>query len=147
MALRILLADDDPEARSLITLVVGQDPALLLVGEAEDGYAAIALARQHRPDVILMDVLMPFVDGLEATQLIKQQLPGTKVLVLTSLTDEYTLRAAFANGADSFVDKREIATRLLHAIWNAAARRDAPPPDPGRYGLRNGPAGSSTGHW
>jgi DNA-binding NarL/FixJ family response regulator len=135
--LRVLIADDDADLRALVNFILRQDPAVVLVGEAGDGDAAVALARQHQPDLVLMDVKMPGVDGLEATRRIKQDLPTTKVLVLTSLTGEYTLRAAFSSGADSFVDKREMATRLLHAIWNAAARR-VEPLDPKRYDLRGG---------
>jgi NarL family two-component system response regulator LiaR len=93
-----------------------------------------------------MDVMMPGVGGLEATRQIKQDLPATKVVVRTSLPGDYTLREAFARGADSFVDKREIATRLLHAIWNAAARRNEPPLDPGRDDLRGGSADSHIEH-
>jgi DNA-binding NarL/FixJ family response regulator len=67
-----------------------------------------------------MDVMMPLVDGLEATRVIKRELPATKVLVLTNLTDERTRREAFDSGADAFIDKRDIATRLVRAIWNTA---------------------------
>jgi CheY-like chemotaxis protein len=146
VGLRVLIAEDNADSRALIGLVLRQDPAVVLVGEAEDGDTAIALARQYQPDLVLMDVMMPGIDGFEATRQIKQDLPDTKVVVLTSSPGEYTLREAFARGADSFVDKREIATRLLHAIWNAAARRTEPPSNPGRSDYRGDSAGSHTGH-
>jgi DNA-binding NarL/FixJ family response regulator len=148
VALRVLIAEDHADIRALIGLVLRTDPAVVLVGEAEDGDAAVALARQHQPDLVLMDVMMPGVGGLEATRQIKQDLPATRVVVLTNLTDEYTLRMAFASGADSFVDKREIATRLLHAIWNATHAEKMEPPrlDPGRYDLHGGSGGEPESH-
>jgi two-component system, NarL family, response regulator LiaR len=120
MALRVLIAEDEVEMRTLILFLIRQDPAIHLVGEAEDGDDTIVQTRQHHPDLVLMDVMMPLVDGLEATRVIKRELPATKVLVLTNLTDERTRREAFDSGADAFIDKRDIATRLVRAIWNTA---------------------------
>ena len=77
---------------------------------------AVSLVRQERPDVVVIDVMMPRLDGLEATRRIKQEYPATKVLVLTSLTDDATRSEAFEKGADAFLDKREIATVLLPTI-------------------------------
>ena len=96
-------------------------PHVALVGEAPDGEAAISLVRQERPDVVVIDVMMPRLDGLEATCQIKREYPATKVLVLTSLTDDATRREAFEKGADAFLNKREIATALLPAIWHVTA--------------------------
>jgi len=116
LALRILVVDDNADIRVLVTFVLSRDPAFVLVGEAENGESALAFVRQHRPDVVVMDLLMPSVGGLEATRQIKLESPGTKVLVLTSLNDDQTISAAFVNGADFFLDKRDIATRLVPAI-------------------------------
>jgi DNA-binding NarL/FixJ family response regulator len=116
LALRILIVDDNADIRVLVTFVLSRDPTFVLVGEAENGESALAFARQHRPDVVVMDLLMPSVGGLEATRQIKHESPGTKVLVLTSLNDDQTISAAFVNGADFFLDKRDIATRLVPAI-------------------------------
>jgi DNA-binding NarL/FixJ family response regulator len=113
---RVVIADDDVEVRTLVDFILRQDPTVLLVGEAEDGESAIILVRQAQPDLVLMDVMMPGVEGLEATRRIKREWPETRVLVLTSLTDDDTRRSAFLNGADSFITKRDIATRLLVAI-------------------------------
>jgi DNA-binding NarL/FixJ family response regulator len=113
---RVVIADDDVEVRTLVDFILRQDPAVLLVGEAEDGESAIILVRQAQPDLVVMDVMMPGVGGLEATRRIKREWPSTKVLVLTNLTDEETRRSAFVNGADSFLTKRDITTRLLAAI-------------------------------
>jgi DNA-binding NarL/FixJ family response regulator len=115
-AVRVVIADDDVEVRTLIGFILQQDPAVLLVGEAEDGESALILVRQARPDLVVMDVMMPGVGGLEATRRIKRESPDTRVLVLTNLTDDETRRSAFLNGADSFITKRDITTRLLAAI-------------------------------
>jgi two-component system invasion response regulator UvrY len=113
---RVLIADDDVEARNLIGFILSQDPGVLLVGEAVDGDSAIILVRQARPDLVVMDVMMPGVGGLEATRRIKREWPDTRVLVLTNLIDDDTRRSAFLNGADSFLTKRDLATQLLAAI-------------------------------
>jgi DNA-binding NarL/FixJ family response regulator len=92
---------------------------LTLAGEATDGEMAISLVRQERPDVVVIDVMMPRLDGLEAIRRIKREWPDTKVLVLTHLTDDDTRREAFEKGADAFLDKRDIASGLVPAIWDA----------------------------
>jgi len=116
MSPRVLVVDDDWEIRWLVTFVLQRDPNVALVGEAPDGEVAVSLVRQERPDVVVIDVMMPRLDGLEATRRIKQEYPATKVLVLTSLTDDATRSEAFEKGADAFLDKREIATVLLPTI-------------------------------
>lgn len=115
-AVRVVVADDDVEVRTLVGFILSQDPTVLLVGEAQDGESAIILVRQAQPDLVVMDVMMPGVGGLEATRRIKREWPETRILVLTNLTDDDTRRSAFLNGADSFITKRDIATRLLVAI-------------------------------
>ena len=84
-----------------------------------DGEMALSLVRQERPDVVVMDIRMRRLDGLEATGRIKREWPDTKVLVLTHLTDDATRREAFEKGADAFVNKRDIASALVPAIWDA----------------------------
>ena len=116
MSPRVLVVDDDWEIRWLVTFVLQRDPNVALVGEAPDGEVAVSLVRQERPDVVVIDVMMPGLDGLEATRRIKQEYPAMKVLVLTSLTDDATRSKAFEKGADAFLDKREIATVLLPTI-------------------------------
>ena len=120
---RVVIADDDVDIRSLVSFVLCQDPAIILIGEAGDGEAAVSLVRQQQPDVVVMDVRMPGGGGIEATRRIKREWPGVKVLVMTSLADDDTRDAAFVNGADAFLDKRDVDTALLPAVWEAKQGR------------------------
>ena len=119
MAARVLIVDDEVDSCWLAAFVLRRDPNLTLAGEATDGEMAISLVRQERPDVVVIDVMMPRLDGLEAICRIKREWPDTKVLVLTHLTDADTRREAFEKGADAFLDKRDIASGLVPAIWDA----------------------------
>src|SRR5229473_5546603 len=91
---RVLIADDTVDSCWLVAFVLRRDPNLALAGEATDGEMAVSLVRQERPDVVVTDVKMPRLDGLEATRRIKREWPETKVLVLTHLTDDHTRREA-----------------------------------------------------
>jgi DNA-binding NarL/FixJ family response regulator len=113
----------------LVAFVLRRDPNLALAGEATDGEMAVSLVRQERPDVVVMDVMMPRLGGLEAIRQIKLEWPDTKVLVLTHLTGDATRRDAFEKGADAFLDKRDMASALVPAIWDACG---AERPRPGR---------------
>lgn len=126
MAVRVLLVDDDHDIHWLLKIILQGDPTVLLVGEAFDGESAIAEVRLQRPDVVLMDLMMPWVDGLEATRRIKEQWPETKVLILTALSPEASRDAAYESGADGFVSKQDMASSVLPAI-RAVTRR---PPRP-----------------
>jgi two-component system, NarL family, response regulator len=116
---RVLIVDDEVDSCWLVAFVLRQDPNLALAGEATDGEMAVSLVRQERPDVVVMDVMMPRLGGLEAIGRIKREWPDTKVLVLTHLTGDATRREAFEKGADAFLDKHDIASGLVPAIWNA----------------------------
>jgi len=116
VAPRVLVVDDNADIRALVSFVLRREPEIVLIGEAEDGGSAVVFVRQHRPDLVVMDLLMPRVGGLDATRQIKRESPDTKVLVLTSLTDDETRCSAFVNGADFFLDKRDIAAKLVPAI-------------------------------
>lgn len=120
VAVRVLVVDDDEEFRWLLTFLLGQDPAVTLVGVAVNGEAAVEFVRVERPAVVIMDVMMPRLSGLEATRQIKHEWPHTKVLIVTSLIDNDTRRGAFDSGADAFLNKWDVATMLLPAIWHAA---------------------------
>ena len=114
--IRVLLADDQRLVRSGFRMILRSDPELEVVGEAADGVEAVALARTLRPDVVLMDVRMPRVDGIEATRQIGTMTEPPRVLVLTTFDlDEYVF-AALRAGASGFLLKDAPEAQLLAAI-------------------------------
>ena len=114
--IRVVLADDQQLVRSGFRMILRADPELDVVGEASDGVEAVSLARELRPDVVLMDVRMPRVDGIEATRQIGASGEGPRVLVLTTFDlDEYVF-AALRAGASGFVLKDAPEEHLLAAI-------------------------------
>jgi two-component system response regulator NreC len=114
--IRVLLADDHGVLRAGLTALVHAEPDLVVVGEADNGAAAVQLAERLAPDVVVMDLDMPLMDGLTATRMIADRLPNTKVLVLTMQAEEqYVLRVLEAGGA-GYVQKRSADTELMEAI-------------------------------
>ncbi|HEY8526611.1 MAG TPA: response regulator transcription factor [Acidimicrobiales bacterium] len=121
--IRVLLADDQALVRAGFRLLIDSDPGYEVVGEAGDGAEAVALALETRPDVVLMDIRMPGVDGIEATRRIAadERAAGVRVLVLTTFDlDEYVFRALRA-GASGFLLKDTRPAELLSAIQVVAA--------------------------
>jgi DNA-binding NarL/FixJ family response regulator len=124
--IRVLIADDQALVRAGFRVLIDSDPGLQVVGEAADGAAAVELATRYRPDVVLMDVRMPGVDGIEATRRISADrwLDGTRVLILTTFeSDEYVFEALRA-GASGFLLKDTEPADLLAAV-RVIARGDA----------------------
>lgn len=117
----LLIADDHRVVREGLALMLAQDPALRVVGEAADGEAAIRLAHELRPNLVLMDLAMPVLDGIAATAAIRRELPGTEVLVLTSLLQDQTVVAAIQAGAIGYLHKDAGGAELRCAIKAAAA--------------------------
>lgn len=115
-AIRVLLVDDHQVVRQGVRLVLSAQDDIEVVGEASDAFAAIELCKDLTPDVVVMDIGLPGLDGLEATQRIKLAVPSTSVLVLTvEEDDEYVVRAIKA-GAVGFVPKRAAAVDLVSAV-------------------------------
>lgn len=114
----VLVADDQELVRIGLRTLVESEDDLDFVGEAADGLAAVAAAREHRPDVVLMDIRMPGVDGLEATRRIgaDPELAGTKVIVLTTFEVDQYVFDALRYGASGFLLKDTRPPELLHAI-------------------------------
>ncbi len=124
MTIRVLIADDHPVVRSGLAGMLGVEPDLDVVGEAADGAAAVALARELVPDLVLMDLRMPGVDGAAATARITEELPGVHVLVLTTYeTDADILRAVEA-GATGYLLKDTPRDQLVAGV-RAAARGES----------------------
>ncbi|MEU9083091.1 response regulator transcription factor [Streptomyces sp. NPDC048357] len=118
MTTRILIADDQEDIRSGFRLILDSQPDMTVVGEAADGERAVALARELRPDVVLADIRMPRLDGLEVTRLLA---PETRVIVVTTFDlDEY-VHTALRNGACGFLLKRSGPTLLIEGVRAAMA--------------------------
>jgi DNA-binding NarL/FixJ family response regulator len=114
--IRVLLADDQALLLDGLRVILGAEADIEVAGAARDGEEAIALARSLRPDIVLCDLRMPRVDGVEATRRITAELPGTRVIVLTTYDhDELVLRALQA-GAAAYLLKDLPATELVHAL-------------------------------
>ena len=116
MTIRVLLVDDQPLLRTGFRLILQTEPDIEIVGEAGDGEVALAQARPLRPDVVLMDIRMPRVDGIEATRRLAELDPAPKVLVLTTYDlDEYVIESLRA-GASGFLLKDAPADDLVDAV-------------------------------
>jgi len=112
----VLVVDDDPLVRAALTLMLGGDAGLSVVGEAPDGAAGLAACRRLRPDVVLMDIRMPVLDGIDATRALKEGDPAPQVIVLTTFdADEHVLQA-LAAGADGFLLKDTPPAEIVAAI-------------------------------
>lgn len=121
MAIRILIADDHSVVRQGLRMFLDLDGELEVVGEAENGAMAIELARDLKPDVVLMDLLMPVMDGLTAIPAIRQELPDTEVIALTSVLEDASVVGAVKAGAIGYLLKDTKADDLCRAIKAAAA--------------------------
>ncbi|MEU4424918.1 response regulator transcription factor [Actinoplanes sp. NPDC024001] len=119
--IRVLIADDDPLVRVGLSMVLGADPDLQLVGEAGDGAEAVEVARRLRPDVVLMDIRMPRMDGLAATEELRRDGPNPAIVVLTTFDTDEHLLGALRLGANGFLLKDIAPTEILSAVRRAAA--------------------------
>jgi DNA-binding NarL/FixJ family response regulator len=112
----ILVADDHTLVRAGIRALVEKLPYAKVIAEAKDGREALRLVREHKPDVVLMDVAMPGLNGLEATSRIRQEFPEVSVIVLSMYANEEYVRGAIHAGASGYLPKRGAATELEEAI-------------------------------
>ncbi|MDW8214527.1 MAG: response regulator transcription factor [Roseiflexaceae bacterium] len=116
MPIRILLVDDHAVVRQGLKMFLSLDSDLQVVGEAENGEDAIRLTRALHPDVVLMDLLMPVMDGSTATALIRREFPETEVIALTSVLEDEAIMKAMRAGATGYLLKDTQAEELRRAI-------------------------------
>jgi DNA-binding NarL/FixJ family response regulator len=116
MSIRILIADDHAVVRAGLRALLAAEPEFVVAGEAENGQTALQLAEQLQPDVTILDISMPLMNGIEVTKAIKAKLSQTRVLILTFHEDESLLRQAIQCGASGYIVKRAVESELVSAI-------------------------------
>jgi two-component system, NarL family, nitrate/nitrite response regulator NarL len=125
VAIRILLVDDQPLFRRALATLIAEQPDFTVVGEAENGLRAVEMARELQPDIVVMDIEMPVMNGVEATRLIRDHQPGVKVIVLTvSDADDY-LFDAIRFGANGYLLK-DLRPEELYDMLRAVMRNETP---------------------
>ncbi|MFQ5854459.1 MAG: response regulator [Anaerolineae bacterium] len=116
MPIRILIADDHGVLRAGLRALLNAEPDLEVIGEAADGYETLRRAQKLGPDVVLLDISMPGPGGIEVTRQVKQELPDTRVLILTVHEDTSLLQEAMRAGAAGYIVKRAVESELINAI-------------------------------
>jgi DNA-binding NarL/FixJ family response regulator len=118
--IRIVVCDDAPEVRELTRLLLELDPGLSVVGLAADGEAAVELIGALLPDVAILDLAMPKVDGLQALPRLRAVAPATRVIVVSGFAAARLAAVAIAHGADRYLEKGEPAERIREAVYEVA---------------------------
>jgi len=126
---RVVVVDDNPDVRALLRIQFRRDPRFEVVGEAGDGSAAIDVAGEAQPDLMVLDRQMPRMNGVDAIPGIRQRAPGTAIVLYTAVADVPTYYAALAAGAIDVVEKAgpvsEFVDRLVRALLDRSSGRDA----------------------
>ena len=134
--IRVLIVDDHEIVREGLRTVLAEQADVEVVGEAGDGERAVSLVRALGPDVVLMDLVMPGMGGLEALAQIREAAPAAQVVVLTNFASDQTVRDAVANGAVGYLLKDVHKSELLQAIRNARQGRPSLHPEAQRHLMR-----------
>lgn len=121
----LVIVDDNPGIRTLLSALARRDGRLQVVGEAEDGQHAIAVVREHQPDVVILDVMMPVMDGIEAIPAIVGASPRTRIVMYSAYADSHD--EAMERGAHGWCLKGEPWDRMAEIILEVVAARDAAP--------------------
>ena len=114
--IRVLVADDHPVVRAGLAAVIAEEADLLLVAQAENGERACGLFREHHPDVVLMDLRMPIMDGVQAIRTITAEFPAARILALTTYEGDADIRRALEAGARGYLLKDMLLTEVITAI-------------------------------
>jgi DNA-binding NarL/FixJ family response regulator len=120
-AIRVLVCDDVEAYRALMRYMLQEDPGIEVVGEAADGVAAVERAGQLQPDVVLLDLTMPLLDGIEAIPELLARAPGARVVALSGWGADRMARAALAKGAVAYLEKTDDVQAIRDAVRAAAA--------------------------
>jgi NarL family two-component system response regulator LiaR len=127
--IRVLVVDDHPVVRDGLKLTISVSPGLQWVGQADNGEAGVESCASLQPDVVLMDLMMPKMDGVAATQIIRQRHPDIKIVVLTSFDDKNLVQRALRAGATSYMMKNASMETLVDTIQNAYLGRSTLAPE------------------
>jgi two-component system, NarL family, response regulator LiaR len=114
--IRVVLVDDHLQIHRIVQVIFGATHDIKLVGQAANGQEGIALCEQYQPDIVLMDVVMPVMDGIEATKVLHERLPTIKILVLSSFQDHESVYAMLRNGAAGYLTKGSLGEDLAETI-------------------------------
>ncbi len=114
--IRVVLVDDHIQMHKIVEATLRTAPDIKLVGQGANGDEGVALCKQHKPDIVLMDVVMPIMDGIEATKVLHEQFPTIKILVLSSFHDHESVYAMLRNGAVGYLTKDSLAQDLAETI-------------------------------
>lgn len=114
--MRVLIVDDDPLICQSLSVLLSREQDIQVVATAKDGAAAIEQCHKHTVDVVLMDIRMPVMDGIQATRSIKQALPQVRVMMLTTFQDEHNIRLAISAGAEGYVIKSDKASNMAQQL-------------------------------
>lgn len=146
-SIRVLIVDDHEIVREGLQTLLAEEPDFEVVGMTGDGARAVALTEQKKPDVVLMDLLMPGLDGIEATRRIVAHDPGVRVLVLTTYADDQHVREAIRAGATGYLLKDVLKADLLRALRDVAMGRPSLHPEVQQHLMREvaGQTSSSQG--
>jgi two-component system response regulator YesN len=124
MLLSVVIADDDLDYLYFVRSLIASAPDMMtVVGEAADGEAALAMVLRQRPEIVITDLVMPHLDGIELTRRIRQELPQTIIILMSSHTEDAYRLVASDSGADAFVNKQVLPSSLLPAIRDVITRR------------------------
>jgi NarL family two-component system response regulator LiaR len=115
-AIRVILIDDHRHVHQAVSIILEAVDDIELVGQGSNGQEAITLCQELQPDLVLMDVVMPIMDGVQATKLIYEQFPNTKTLVLSSFQDHESVHAMLKNGAAGYITKNALTHELIDTI-------------------------------